>query len=91
MRMLRLCLLLSLWHSLYACWLWPRRHLWAVALPLGARAATYRTLRPAPEVPVATAVILLRTTQEAAMDWGGPFSKPGLCLRQPFACYLEAF
>ncbi|CAK9071218.1 unnamed protein product [Durusdinium trenchii] len=39
---------------------------------------TYRTLRAPPEIPVATAVILLRTTQEAALDWGGPFSKPGL-------------
>lgn len=39
---------------------------------------TFRTLRKAPEIPVATAVILLRTTQEAALDWGGPFSKPGL-------------
>ena len=39
---------------------------------------TFRTLRTAPEIPVATAVILLRTTQEAALDWGGPFSKPGL-------------
>jgi len=39
---------------------------------------TFRTLRKPPEVPVATAVILLRTTQEAALDWGGPFAKPGL-------------
>ena len=39
---------------------------------------TFRTLRPPPEIPVATAVILLRTTQEAALDWGGPFAKPGL-------------
>ena len=39
---------------------------------------TFRTQRTVPEIPVATAVILLRTTQEAALDWGGPFSKPGL-------------
>eukprot|EP00438_Fugacium_kawagutii_P010207 Skav234239 [mRNA] locus=scaffold1464:474599:475763:- [translate_table: standard] len=39
---------------------------------------TFRTLRAPPEIPVATAVILLRTTQEAALDWGGPFAKPGL-------------
>ncbi|CAJ1373504.1 unnamed protein product [Effrenium voratum] len=63
----------------------PRRHLWIWAL--GAQEAwaevpaapasgpTFRTLRAVPEIPVATAVILLRTTQEAALDWGGPFSK----------------
>ena len=39
---------------------------------------TFRTLKKVPELPVATAVILLRTTQEAALDWGGPFAKPGL-------------
>ena len=39
---------------------------------------TFRSLKKAPELPVATAVILLRTTQEAALDWGGPFGKPGL-------------
>jgi len=55
----------------------------AIGKPAGADAVsaneipTFRTLRPPPEVPVETAVILLKTTQEAVMDWGGAFSKPG--------------
>ena len=64
-----------------------RRHLWncGIATVAGSSSVgavdsgpTFRTLRKPPEIPVATAVILLRTTQEAALDWGGPFSKPGL-------------
>lgn len=63
-----------------------RRHLWSlcgiatVSSSAGAvdSGPTFRTLRKPPEIPVATAVILLRTTQEAALHWGGPFSKPGL-------------
>mmetsp|Transcript_99617 Transcript_99617/g.277359 ORF Transcript_99617/g.277359 Transcript_99617/m.277359 type:complete len:386 (+) Transcript_99617:3-1160(+) len=39
--------------------------------------ATFRTLRAPPEIPVATAVILLRTTLEAIKDWGGALSNPG--------------
>ena len=59
---------------------------------------TFRTLRKAPEIPVATAVILLRTTQEAALDWGGPFGKPGLYQTnfnkkrsESFAAFKERF
>ena len=51
----------------------------AIAAPTVPEAGpTFRTLKKPPAIPVATAVILLRTTQEAALDWGGPFEKPGL-------------
>eukprot|EP00931_Biecheleriopsis_adriatica_P115167 TRINITY_DN90994_c0_g1_i1.p1 TRINITY_DN90994_c0_g1~~TRINITY_DN90994_c0_g1_i1.p1 ORF type:complete len:351 (-),score=41.32 TRINITY_DN90994_c0_g1_i1:111-1163(-) len=36
-----------------------------------------RTRNPPPRIPVATAVILLRTTQEVAVTWGAPWDKPG--------------